>query len=150
MLQSNWKLTLDPTSAPFVLLNHGEMLAEEIRFPMVMGLEVVNIPGSGTPFLRQTGNVLVTMEYERFIVPTNPAQQADMYARRDVLNSLIGFSALSKKPMKLEIYGLSSSYWTFANAAVTYLEPSRLVHSGKPRLSQRIRVTATGLTRTDV
>lgn len=148
MLTSNWKLTLDPSGTPLVLLAIGDLLAEEIRFPMAMGLEVVNLPGSATPFLRQTGNVLVTMEFERFATPSNPVQQYDKYARRDTLDTLLTFQALTKKPLRLEVSGLSDRYWQFSNAAVTYVDPARHLVSQKPRISQKIRITAAGFSRT--
>ena len=148
MLLSNWKLTLDPSGTPLVLLGFGDLLAEEIRFPMAMGLEVVNLAGSGTPFLRQTGNVLVTMEFERYATPSSALQQYDKYARRDTLDTLLTFQALTKKPLRLEVNGLADRYWQFANAAVSYVEPTRHLFSQKPRISQKIRITAAGFSRT--
>jgi hypothetical protein len=145
VLYSNWKLTFDPSGTPQVLLNFGDVLTEEIRFPMAIGLEVVPLPGAAAPYLRPSGNAFCSMTFERL---TLPSSLYDKSARSDVLDTLITFAPLGRKPLRIEVYGLTDRYWQFANSAFTLVEPRRVLESSKPRFSQKYQITASVLTKT--
>ena len=63
---SNWKLTFDPAGTPRVLLDFGQKMVQELRWPVRRGLEVVDIAEAAAPFLRVTGNAVVALSFEVF------------------------------------------------------------------------------------
>lgn len=139
---SNWKLTFDPAGTPRVLLDFGQKMVQELRWPVRRGLEVVDIAEAAAPFLRVTGNAVVALSFEVFA-----DEATDALSRRALLEGLIAVAALGKRPLRVEIAGISGTYWQFANAAISEHEPARHLTAPTARASLKYNIQATGLTR---
>jgi len=140
MLLSNWKLTFDPAGTPLVLLDYGAKIAGELRFPLRRGLEVVDLVGASEPFLRATGNSVVSLQFEVFKDET-----LDKTARQSVMESLIAVNMRTRKPLKIQVYGITDRYWQFANAYVNEHNPGRYLEAPTARLVKGYTITCTGL-----
>ena len=136
---SNWKLTLDPHGTPLVLLNIGDKIQDELSFPAKLGLEVVDLTDSEDPFLRPSGNNVVNISWEIWA-----DEATDLLASQNVLNSLITVLKLGRKPLRIEIYGITDRYWQFANAFITEHEPRRRLESPKARAAKVYAATCVG------
>ena len=143
LVQSKWKLTLDPAGTPKVLLNFGDKIDQELTFPLKLGLEVVDLVDSQDPFLRPSGNNKVEMSWTVY-----SDEDTDVESRVAVMNSLIAVMAYTRKPLRIEIDGFTDGYWQFANAFVNEFEPSRHLQSPKARAAKIYNATCTGLTYT--
>lgn len=140
-VSSNWKFTFDPAGvSPVVLLAYGDLTEGEVRFPYRRSLEVIDITEGAAPFLRLNGNAAVTIEFERYTIETD-----DKTARQAIMDSLLAIDALGKKPLRVEISGITDRYWQFANAVIHIHEPSRWLESARARVCKRYTITATGL-----
>lgn len=140
-ISSNWKLTFDPFgSSPIVLLNFGDDIEGEIRFPYRRGLEVVEITEAAVPFLRLKGNSFLEFSFEVYGVETT-----DALARQAIMQSLMDVEPLGKAPLKVEVFGITDRFWLFTSAVINELDPGRFLETAKPRLSKRYAVTAAGL-----
>ena len=80
---SNWKLTFDPAGTPLVILDYGADIDSELRLPLAKGVEAVDLPGSGVPFLRVLGNNRYAIKF-RVFTPTS----VDTTARAAMMDSL--------------------------------------------------------------
>lgn len=138
---SNWKLTYDPAGTPLVLLDVGWKVAGELRFPLKRGLEVVDLAEAAAPFLRPAGNSVVTIQFEVF-----KDESLDKTARQAVMESLIAVNALGKKPLRIEISGITDRYWQFSNAYLHEHNPARYLEAPVARRVLGYTITATGLT----
>lgn len=143
LVQSNWKLTLDPSGTPKVLLNFGDKIDEELSFPLKLGLEVVDLTDSPAPFLRPTKNNTVEISWTVY-----SDQATDKDSRVEVMNSLIAVMAYTRKPLRIEVSGHSAGYWQFANAFIKEFEPRRHLNSPIARAAKIYSATCTGLTYT--
>lgn len=142
-LLSNWKLTFDPAGTPRVLLDFGEKLAEEISFQGAKGLEVVDLTDAASPFLRPSGNNVVTFSWELWRDAVSDAQ-----ARADALNGMMAIIALGRRPLRIQLSGFTGGYWQFANACITEHSALRRLESPTPRYVQTFSATCTGLSYT--
>lgn len=140
MILSNWKLTFDPAGTPLVLLAYGDAIEGELRFPLKRGLEVVPLADAPAPFLRATGNSVVTIEFDVF-----PYLATDALARAAVMQSLITADALAKKPLKVEVSGVTDKYWLFSTSYLSDHNPGRRLQSARARLVKSYTLTCTGL-----
>lgn len=120
MTRSRWKLTWDPAGTPIVLLDFDEMIADEPRWPMSRGTETVPLADSLVPFLRASGNHSVQIGFE-----VARTETLDATARQRVLESLIAAASMAKKPLRVEIQGISDRYWQFSQCLVTEHNPAR-------------------------
>lgn len=143
LVQSKWKLTLDPAGTPKVLLNFGDKIDDELSFPTKLGLEVVDLTDSAVPFLRPNGNNVVEISWKVY-----SDVSTDVLSRADVLDSLIAVLAYTRKPLRIEIDGVTTGYWQFANAFVTEFEPTRHLSSPAARAGKSYSATCVGLTYT--
>ena len=140
-IYSNWKITFDPYgAAPLVLLNFGDDIEGEIRFPLRKSMEIVEITEAEAPFLRLKGNTHCEFAFEVYEVGAT-----DAAARQAVLDALLETETLGKKPLKIEVNGLTDRYWLFSSSVVQEVEPTRFLETAKPRLSKRYGVTGAGL-----
>lgn len=144
MTKSLWKLTLDPSVTPLVILDTGDALDDELRFSLVKGLEVVELENSAAPFLRNRRNAVYQIEFARRIIAAS-----DVAARAAVMDWQITLADYGKKPLKCEFTG-ENDYWTFANAFLTRAVTTRKITDKNPAYLLSISITATGLTKTVV
>lgn len=140
-LTSNWKLTFDPAGTPLVLLAIGDEMAEEIRWPLKKGMDLVELVDSANPFMRPTGNNSFVIQLSIF-----QDEADDATARRKIMESLIAVAALGKKPLKIEAAGVTDRYWQAAAACITEHEPSLLMDFPGARATKAYTITATTLT----
>ena len=144
MIVSNWKFTYDPTGTPLVLLDYGTLLADEIVWSIQRGMEVVDLVDAAYPFLRAKGNSLVTINFK-----VSKEETTDQLARIAMLDSLVAVNLLTKKPLKVQVYGVSAgTYWTFADAYISAHETTPDRDSTASSLIKKYTITATGLSRT--
>ncbi len=141
-LASNWKITFDPAGAATVLLAFGDDIEGEPRFPLGRGLEIVTLPGAAAPFLRPTGNSSVRLQINVYTSKTT-----DALARAAVLDSLIAIDATTRKPTKIEVAGLSTSYWIFAESYIQEHTPARELDAPEAGLVKSYTIVATGLSK---
>lgn len=139
-IASNWKITFDPDGSPVVLVNVGDIIDGELRFPMKRGLEVVEITDGDAPFLRPTRNIATTLD-----ISVEEIALTDKDARVALMGSLTSVEGLGKKPLKIEVSGITDRHWEFANSYIENVTPERLVESAKPRILKTYQITATGL-----
>ena len=140
-LTSNWKLTFDPAGTPLVLLAIGDEMAEEIRWPLKKGMELVNLLDSANPFLRATGNNSFSIRLEVFA-----DESGDAMARRKIMESLLAVAALGKKPLKIEAAGVTDRYWLAAAAVITDYDPAILIDFPGARATKVYAITMASLT----
>ena len=144
MIVSNWKFTYDPLGTPLVLLDYGALLADEIVWSIQRGMEVVQLVDSAAPFLRASGNSVVSISFK-----VSQEESADSTARTKMLDSIIAVDALIKKPLKVQAYGvIATTYWTFANAYITGHEATPDRDAAASALYKSYTITATGLGKT--
>jgi hypothetical protein len=140
-ISSNWKLTFSPASSPKVLLDYGDKIEGELRFPLSKGMEVVDLVDSEAPFLRDNGNNTYQIQFE---VYTDEA--LDKTARQRVMESLIAVGAYGRAPLRIQVSGITDRYWQFANSFVREHNPGRWLDAPVARLVKGYTITATGLT----
>ena len=139
-ISSNWKITFDPDGSPVVLVNVGDIMDGELRFPMKRGLEVVEILEGEAPFLRPTRNIATTLD-----ISVEEVAATDADARVALMGSLTSVENLGKKPLKIEVSGITDRHWEFSNSYIENVDSVRLVESAKPRIIKTYQITATGL-----
>lgn len=139
-LTSNWRLTFDPAGAAIVLLAYDSEIDAEPSWPLRKSLDVVNLVDTDAPFLRPAGNNVVTFSFRVYSDET-----LDATARQRVMESLIAVAPLGRKPLKVEIKGITDRYWQFANAFITEHTPVRFMDAGTARIVKSWSVTATKL-----
>lgn len=137
---SNWRFTYDPAGVPRVLVAFGDKIEGEPRFPLTKGMELVNLVDSLAPFLRPSGNNSVSIQFEVYT-----DESLDATARQRVMESLIAVGPLGRKPLRIEVYGITDRYWQFSHSVITEHNPGRWLESAKARLVKGYTITATGL-----
>lgn len=140
-ISSNWRLRFDPAGADVVLLAYGDMVEGELKFPWARPLETVPLVDAAAPFLRLSKNSKLVLSFAVY-----KAHASDAAARQAVMESLLAIDALVKKPLRIEISGISDRYWQFANAAVSEHEPAMDVNPARPRTVRSYNITVTGMT----
>lgn len=140
-VSSNWKLTFDPAGVPRVLLNYGDQMEGELRFPLRKSLEVVSLAEAAAPFLRLGAEAVVSFSFTVYSTAAS-----DLLARRECLESLVAIAPLVRKPLRVEIAG-TGTYWQFSNCAIAEHETGRELHGSLAKLIKTYQITATGLER---
>jgi len=141
-IESCWRLTFDPTGTPLVLVAYGDELEGEPRWPLGRGLEVVPLVDSVWPFLRPTGNGSVSLR-----IDLCKAEASDAESRAAVLDSLIAINLLGKKPLKIEVLGITNRYWIFANCCIPNFDPSIYLDGAPASHLKSYTLTCTGFSR---
>jgi hypothetical protein len=142
---SNWKLTLDPAGTPLVLVNYGDKLVDEISLGAERLATLTPLVRSAAPHMEDEQNVSATITFDRY-----DDSDTDANVRKALLQSLLTSLTLDKKPLKIEVQGITDRYWTFAEALVSSYRPGRYVGSGKPRRLTGYQILAIGLSETGV
>ena len=137
IIRSSWKLRYDVAGVDRTLLDFGDWIAYEPKFPLSKGLEVVGIPGA-PPFLRPTGNLFYSMKFDVL-----SSSDTDALAREAILTSLIDIGPLLRKELRVYIEGRSGAYWKFSNAFITEHEPGMEIHPTLARVVKSYQITAT-------
>jgi hypothetical protein len=147
---SLWKLTFDPTGTPLVLLDYGDWMEGELVFPLQRGVEIVPLIDAVAPFIRSTGNAVVTINVRKIrSVAAYDAIAADNAAREAVLDDLIAVAAATKKILQIQLYNFTDHYWRFANCVISGMETGRLIESPLARVHQSFTLTCTGLAKSN-
>jgi hypothetical protein len=139
-IASNWKITFDPSGTPRVLLDTGDEMAAEIRWPLKKGMEMIDLVDSANPFLRAKGNNSFSIRLEIY-----KDESDDATARRTIMESLIAVAALEKKPLKIEAAGVTDRYWLAGACVITEHEPSILIEFPGARATKVFAITFTTL-----
>jgi hypothetical protein len=100
---------------------------------------------SAAPHREDEQNVSATITFDRY-----DDSDTDANVRKALLQSLLTSLTLDKKPLKIEVQGITDRYWTFAEALVSSYRPGRYVGSGKPRRLTGYQILAIGLSETGV
>lgn len=138
-LISEWRITFSPASSPRVLVAYDDEIDAEPNWPLRRGLEVVPLADAAMPFLRVTGNDVVT-----FGCTVYQDEALDATARRKIMESLISVGSYGKRPLKIEVRGIVDRYWQFAESYVTDHDPMRST-DGLGRIAKRYSIVAAGL-----
>ena len=141
-IASNWRVTFDPSGTPLVLLAYGDEIEGEPRWPLGRGLEVVPIVDGAAPFLRPTGNSSVNLRIDIYKPETT-----DALARAAVLDSLIAINLLGRKPLKIEVYGVTDRYWLFANCYIPNFDPAIYLYNVPDSHIKTYQLVCTGFSR---
>jgi len=141
-IESNYRLTFDPAGTPLVLLAYGDEIEGEPRYPLGRGLDVVNLIDAAWPFLRPTGNSSVQLK-----IDIHKPAASDAAARAEVLDSLIAINLLGRKPLKIEVLGITDRYWLFANCYIPNFDPGRSLEGAPNTHVKSYSLTCTGLSR---
>ncbi len=139
-LTSNWKITFGPGTTNRVLVDYADEIDAEPSWPLRRGLSVVNLIDADSPFLQATGNNVVV-----FSMRVYTDEALDATARQRVMESLISVVGYPKRPLKIEIAGITDRYWQFANSFISEHTPRRYMEAGTARVERAWSVTATGL-----
>ena len=141
-IASNWKITFDPAGTPLVLLAVGDEIDSELRCPIKRGLDTVALVDSPIPFLRPTGNSQFAIKLNIYTYTS-----LDTSARAAMFDSLIAIDALGRKPLRIEISGIPTYYYQFANAYVTDHDPGRDPDGVPAGVVKSYAIVATGLSK---
>ena len=145
---SIYKLTFDPASTALVLLDYGDYLEEEIKWPLQRGVEVIPLVDSAAPFLRSTGNAFVTLNLARYqTVAAYSAIAADLAARETTLDKLISIAAATQKILRVQLQGFTDHYWEFAACVISGLETTRYLEAPVARVFSNVSLTCAGLSK---
>lgn len=139
---SNYTLTFDPAGAAVVLVAVGDKMEGELQFGTKMGVEVIEIIDAPNVFIRPYGNRVTAIKLSVYL-----DYGSDLLARAEVLNSIMAIGPTRKKPLKIEVAGITDAYWQFANAAIESYEPARWLDAPVARMVKSYSIQATGLTR---
>jgi lysophospholipase L1-like esterase len=74
-------------------------------------------------------------------------ESTDSAARAAMLDGLIAAELATKKPLRIEVSGVSNAYWQFSNATVKSHKPKRLLGYDTPANVTQYDFSATGLTK---
>ena len=141
MTSSNWAITYDPAGTPLVLVAFHAMLeSDELEPQLEKTTEVVPLLDAPAPFLRIGKNAVTTFFFRVISV-----YDTDANARAAMLDGLIAAQTATKKPLRLQIFGISGYYWQFANATIKTHQPRRLLDYDVPALVTQHDFIATGL-----
>lgn len=139
-LESNWKFTFDPLGTPRVLVDYGNLIEAEPSWSLKKSLQVTQLDEGVAPFLRHAGNAVAN-----FSIRVYKEELVDMTARRLVMESQIAIAPLVVKPLRVQINGISPTYWQYAQSYITEHSPVRDIEWEGYWLTYNI--TATGLAR---
>lgn len=138
---SRCKITFDPDATARVLVDHGDEIPQENKPVLRKGVEVVAIVDALAPFLRSSGNHVYSFRIDVFQDETT-----DALAWQRVFESLIAVQGLDRKPLRVEVLGITDRYWQFASSMITDHAPERVTdHGVAARYVRSYSVTATGL-----
>lgn len=141
MTSSQWRLTYDPAGAATVLVDFDTMLeSDELEPQLDKTVEVVQLVDAAAPFLRVGKNAVVN-----FSVRVISEATTDADSRAAMLDSLIDAQDATKKPLRIEVAGITNAYWQFANATAKSHKPRRLLAYDKPANVTQWDIVATGL-----
>jgi hypothetical protein len=144
MTSSHWRLTYDPAGAATVLVAFDAMLESDELDPQVdKKVEAVDLVDAPAPFLRIGRNAVSSFSFR---VISELSTDAD--ARAAILDGIIAAQTATKKPLKIEVYGITSAYWQFTNATIKTYKPRRLLAHPTPAVVTQFDIVATGLTKT--
>lgn len=141
-IASNWKITFDPAGTPLVLLAVGDEIDSELRCPIKRGLDTVALVDSPMPFLRPTGNSQFAIKLNIYTYTS-----LDTSARAAMFDSLIAIDTLGRKPLRIEISGITTYFYQFANAYVTDHDPGRDPDGVPAGVVKSYAIVATGLSK---
>lgn len=140
-VSSNWKLTFDPAGgSPLVLLDHSQIMEDELVLPLRKGLEVVDLPDAAAPFLRPTGNNSYALELKCY-----HSGLTDAAARKALMERMVAMNSAGRKPLKVELHGVTDRHWLFANCALTGLTGQMVLDGSVARYLLTYNLTSTGL-----
>ena len=146
MTSSNWKLTYDPAGAATVLVAFDALLeSDELEPELGKKVEEVDLIDAPAPFLRVGKNAVT-----RFSIRVISEAATDADSRAAMLDSLIAAQTATKKPLRVEVAGITGFYWQFANATVKTHKPRRLLAWPVPAVVNQWDIVATGLTKTAI
>ena len=142
MTTSSWKLTYDPSGTPVVLVGYGDMLeSDELDPALEKTVEVVPLVDAAAPFLRVGKNAVTS-----FSLRVLSYGATDLAARSAMLDALITAQTATRKPLKIEVEGVTTAYWQWAHATVRGHRPRRLLDDTAPAVVTQWDIVATGLT----
>jgi hypothetical protein len=143
MILSLWKLTHNPAGTPTVLLDYLDPIEEEPKLVPNRGLEIVSLVDAEAAFLRRTPGETYTLTFTRERTFTT-----DILARQGMLDAVaVTLPTLDLAPVRLDIQGVTTRYYQFANAFATITAVTRKVESAQPRILETLSITGTGFTR---
>jgi hypothetical protein len=145
-IESNWRITFDPSGSARVLLEYGDMVDSELAWSLKKTLQVTQLDEASEPFLRHAGNAVVNLAFRVYT-----DEPVDATGRRNILESLMAVTALVKKPLRVSVRGITEvtgTYWQFSNSYITEHSPLRDVESDG--IVRSYSITATGLVRVGV
>jgi hypothetical protein len=146
MIYSSWKLTYDPAGTPVVLVNYGDLLeSDELDPALEKTVEVVSLVDAAAPFIRVGKNAVTS-----FSLRVLSFGATDLAARSAMLDAIITAQTATKKPLRIEVEGVTGYYWQWANATVKGFRPRRLLADTAPAVATQWDIVATTLTKTAV
>jgi hypothetical protein len=146
MTASAWKLTYDPAGTPVVLVNYGDLMeSDELDPSLEKSVEVVSLVDAAAPFLRVGKNAVTS-----FSIRVLSYGISELAARSTMLDSLITAQTATKKPLRIEVEGVTNFYWQWASATVKSHRPRRLLENPAAALVTQWDIVATVLSKTAV
>ena len=149
MIESRWKLTLDPTGTPRVLLDFGERIEGELPWQLEHAFEAIPLIDTDWQFLRDDGNALVSLDFSIFRIGAD-----DVSARAAVMDGLVAYSTLPLAPLRVQLAtsaGLVAGYYyQFAQCGVKSYAPQRAGEGMRAYHSHRYSLLCSGASKTTV
>lgn len=146
MIASAWKLTYDPAGTPEVLLAYDQIISEELGLSLEKAVELVALVDGAAPFVRVGKNAVTSISGT--IISETPT--TDAAARAAMLDALIAAQTATRKPLRVEIQGITAFYWQFASATIKRHAPRRMLEMPSAAWSVQLDIVATGLFKTAV
>jgi len=119
MVKSNWKITYDPSGTPLVLVDFGQLTAEELEIPWAQLVQDSNRTRAANKKYYGRGNVA-----RGLVISAFKDHADDATARNWMLIYSISLPALVTKTLKIEVKGGASF---LIDEAVIQSAPSRRV-----------------------
>lgn len=124
-ISSNWKLTILRASSSIVFVDYDDELMDEPEIGGVIGLNIQPIP-YGVPVFE-----LTKADYYEFQVTKINYAETDALARQAMVEAMIDtYMTLGIQPLRLEIRGLATRRYDFAEAAFSRPRVRRLENFG--------------------
>ena len=142
MIKSSWRLTWDPAGTPVVILAFGELLARQLEWPSAREAQVTPLAESGAPFLRDGGNVAITISFDKL-----GAELTRENVLKGVIRAAIGHTAFAKAPLKIEAEGVTDVYWLASAALMPDLSPR--IEAARSAVGIRYSLILTGTAEVD-
>ncbi len=138
---SSCKMTFDPAGTPLVLVDYGDEIPQVQKPALRKGLEVAPLIDALAPFLRVTDN-----NTHQFRIDVFKDETTDALAWQRIFEGLVAAQALGKKPLRVQVLGITDRYWQYAEAGITDHAPERISDFGLARYLKSYSVTAVTLT----